>query len=106
LKAARAHGMPMIVMAMTTAAMTQPAAIQNPPKRIQSRLSRNERGDMDGLPELRRRGAPRPLVRSGSPAFCLYTNTAWTAAIIISLALHLNVEQVDCCRVRVSVVCV
>jgi hypothetical protein len=54
LNAARAHGIPMMVIAMITPAITQPSAIQKPPNRIHSTLSRNDRGDM--LPSgLRRR---------------------------------------------------
>ena len=34
LKAARAHGMPMTVIAMITVAISQPTAIHNPPKTI------------------------------------------------------------------------
>src|SRR5262245_21033336 len=49
LNAARAHGMPMIVMAMMMEATTQPTAIQSPPNTIQATLSRSDRGDMSGL---------------------------------------------------------
>src|SRR5271167_3996130 len=38
LKAARAHGRPMMVIAMITAATTQATAIHKPPNTIQSRL--------------------------------------------------------------------
>jgi hypothetical protein len=47
LKAARAHGMPMIVIAMITAATSQPTAIQTPPKIIHKMLSRRDKGDME-----------------------------------------------------------
>ena len=50
LNAARAQGRPMMVIAMMTAAISQPTAIQRPPKTIQNRLSRRDRADM-GLPE-------------------------------------------------------
>ncbi len=40
LKAARAHGRPMMVIAMITAAISQPTAIHNPPNTIQ-RIFRN-----------------------------------------------------------------
>src|SRR5437016_3081922 len=40
--AARAHGRPMIVIAMMTAATSQPAAIQMPPSKRQSRLRIND----------------------------------------------------------------
>src|SRR5579872_1456343 len=46
LNAARAQGRPMMVMAMMTEATSQPNAIQAPPIRIQSRLSRSETGAM------------------------------------------------------------
>ena len=46
LNAARAQGRPMMVIAMITAAIIQPAAIHRPPKTIQSTLSSSERGDM------------------------------------------------------------
>src|SRR3981081_2530763 len=49
LNAARAHGIPMMVIAMITPAITQPSAIQKPPNRIHNRLSRNETGDMASL---------------------------------------------------------
>ena len=45
-KAARAHGNPMMVIAMMTAATAQPTAIQKPPQTIQSRLSNNDTGDI------------------------------------------------------------
>ena len=41
LNAARAQGMPMMVMTMITAAITQPSAMAKPPSTIQARLSRN-----------------------------------------------------------------
>src|SRR6266446_119715 len=43
LNAARAHGRPMIVMAMMTAASSQPAAIHIPPVTIHRMLSRSRR---------------------------------------------------------------
>src|SRR6516225_171331 len=46
LNAARAHGIPMMVIAMTTAAISQPTAIQRPPKTIHKRFSTRETGDM------------------------------------------------------------
>src|SRR5450631_1047723 len=46
LKAARAHGRPMMVIAMMTPAIAQPTAIHRPPKAIHSRLSRREKVDM------------------------------------------------------------
>jgi hypothetical protein len=46
LNAALAQGRPMIVMAMITAASIQPAAIQTPPKTIQSTFRRMETGGM------------------------------------------------------------
>jgi len=52
LKAARAHGMPTMVMAMITAAISQPMAIQMPPKIIHNRLSSKERGDMLVFPRI------------------------------------------------------
>ena len=39
LRCAQANGIPMIVIAMSTAASSHPAAIQTPPNMIQSRLS-------------------------------------------------------------------
>jgi hypothetical protein len=50
LKAARAQGMPTMVIAMITAAISQPMAIQMPPKIIHNRLSSSDRGDMVVLP--------------------------------------------------------
>src|ERR1019366_2371994 len=40
------HGRPTMVTAMMSAATTQAIAIHKPPKRIQSRLSSSETGDM------------------------------------------------------------
>jgi hypothetical protein len=52
----------MIVIAMMTAAITQPAAIQRPPNTIQARFSRKERGDIDGsMPQRRIGGASGPM---------------------------------------------
>ena len=50
LKAARAQGMPTMVIAMITAAISQPMAIQMPPKIIHNKLSSSDRGDMVVLP--------------------------------------------------------
>ena len=47
LTAARAHGKPMMVTAMMTAASNQPSAIQAPPKMIQRMFKSN---DMAGPP--------------------------------------------------------
>src|SRR6516165_7255163 len=47
LNAARAQGMPMMVIAMMSAAMSQPMAISRPPNTIHSRLSKMDNGDMD-----------------------------------------------------------
>src|SRR5690348_17109879 len=49
LKAARAQGRPMIVIAMMTAAMIQPNAIHRPPNRIQSRFRTIDTGDIGRL---------------------------------------------------------
>src|SRR5215510_3154969 len=46
LNAALAQGKPIMVIAMTTAAITQPNAIHKPPKTIQSRLRRMEMTDI------------------------------------------------------------
>src|SRR5690242_7831899 len=46
LSAARAQGMPMMVTAMITAAISHPAAIHRPPHAIHSRLSRREKSDI------------------------------------------------------------
>ena len=46
LNAARAQGIPMIVIAMMTAATSQPNAIHAPPRTIQMILSSSETGDM------------------------------------------------------------
>src|SRR5215510_1903924 len=46
LKAARAHGSPMMVMAITTAAMNHASAIQAPPKTIHRTLSKRLRADI------------------------------------------------------------
>src|SRR5579875_479457 len=48
LKAARVQGRPMMVMAITSAAMSHPAAIHRPPKTIQSTLRRRRKIDMGG----------------------------------------------------------
>src|SRR5262249_23747121 len=58
LKAARAHGMPMIVIAMMTAAISQHTAIHRPPNTIQKTLRIRDRADMD----CSTRGARRPWV--------------------------------------------
>jgi hypothetical protein len=52
LNAARVHGSPMIVIAIKIAAITQPAAIHRPPKRIHRRLSKKEKADMAFLRDL------------------------------------------------------
>src|SRR5580658_1952925 len=52
LKAARAQGRPMMVIAMMTAATIQATAIQTPPKTSHSRLSRTDTGDMGLLPRI------------------------------------------------------
>src|SRR5215467_5622586 len=49
LKAARAHGRPMIVIAMITAATSQPTAIHRPPNTIHSRLRSRLKGDIPNL---------------------------------------------------------
>src|ERR1700722_6564575 len=46
LKAARAQGMPMMVIAMMTAARTQPAAMYRPPKAIHNRLRKSAKADI------------------------------------------------------------
>ena len=46
LNAARVHGRPMMVIAMTTAAIIQPAAIHRPPNTIHSRFRSKETGDI------------------------------------------------------------
>src|SRR5512140_3487040 len=46
LNAARAHGMPTMVIAMMTAAISQPAAIHRPPKAIHSTLSSSANSDI------------------------------------------------------------
>src|SRR5689334_7687298 len=53
LKAARAQGRPMMVIAMITAATSQPNAIQAPPIRIQRMLRMMETGCMANLLGLR-----------------------------------------------------
>src|SRR5580704_1751025 len=58
LNAARVHGSPMIVIAMKIAAITQPAAIHRPPKRIHRRLSKKEKTDMAFLRDLGRWAFP------------------------------------------------
>ena len=57
------QGRPTMVTAMMRAATTQPAAIHRPPNRIQSRLSRSERGDM-GAAACSGLGPPDVLVTS------------------------------------------
>src|SRR6476661_7686741 len=49
LNAARAQGRPMIVIAMTTAATSQPNAIHAPPSTIQITFRSSETGDMVSL---------------------------------------------------------
>ena len=49
LNAARAQGMPTIVIAMTTAATSQPNAIHAPPSTIQMIFRSNETGDMTDI---------------------------------------------------------
>src|ERR1700722_16120659 len=46
LKASRAQGMPMMVIAMMTAARTQPAAMYRPPKAIHNRLRKSAKADI------------------------------------------------------------
>jgi len=46
LNAARAQGIPMMVIAMTTAAITQPIAIHRPPNTIHSRFKRKAMSDI------------------------------------------------------------
>src|SRR5215203_57135 len=46
LKAARAHGSPIMVIAIRIAAITQPAAIHRPPNTIHNILSKSDRTDM------------------------------------------------------------
>ena len=46
LNAARVQGSPMIVIAMTTAAIIQPTAIHRPPKTIHNTLSKSDRADI------------------------------------------------------------
>ena len=53
MNAARAQGIPMMVIAMITAAISQPIAIQTPPKIIHNTLSSRERGDMVLFPQMR-----------------------------------------------------
>src|SRR6476659_9229225 len=48
LKAALVHGRPMMVIAITTAAIIQPAAIHRPPKMIHSRFRSTEMADIPG----------------------------------------------------------
>jgi hypothetical protein len=54
LKAARVHGRPIMVIAMTMTAIIQPTAIHRPPNTIHRRLRRKEVGDIK-LPEGRRK---------------------------------------------------
>jgi hypothetical protein len=49
LNAARAQGIPTIVIAMTTAATSQPNAIHAPPSTIQMIFRSNETGDMTDI---------------------------------------------------------
>src|SRR5215471_4935888 len=56
LKAARAQGIPMMVIAMITAAISHSTAIQRPPNTIHARLNRMDNGDMtpsrlNGVPD-------------------------------------------------------
>ena len=53
LKAARAQGMPMMVIAMMAAAISQPSAIQKPPSTIQSEIEQELNGG-HGRPSERR----------------------------------------------------
>src|SRR4051812_13354499 len=46
LNAARAHGMPTMVIAMMTEAISQPAAIHRPPKAIHNTLSSSANSDI------------------------------------------------------------
>src|ERR1700686_4849735 len=49
LSAACAHGIPMMVIAITSAAISQPAAIHRPPQAIHNRLSKSAKIDIAGL---------------------------------------------------------
>src|SRR5215831_10050768 len=50
LNAARVQGRPMMVIAITTAAITQPTAIHRPPQTIHSRFRSTDMGDIPGVP--------------------------------------------------------
>ena len=63
LKAARAHGSPMMVIAMITAATSQATAIQMPPVRIQSTFRMMFSGDIGLLPGLSHDRAALPAAR-------------------------------------------
>src|SRR5262249_38952215 len=73
LNAARAHGMPIMVIAMITDAISQPAAIHRPPKAIHSTLSRSAKSDI---------AAPRTMTSSSphvDPAAIRWGLRGWFA---------------------------
>ena len=61
LNAARVHGRPTMVIAIRTAAITQPSAIHRPPKTIHNMFSKSDTGDMYSLRSLRMLQAPGDL---------------------------------------------
>jgi hypothetical protein len=65
LKAARVHGRPIMVIAMTMAAIIQPIAIHRPPNTIHRRLRRKEVGDIN-YPRGGGNNEPHSQVLSGS----------------------------------------
>src|SRR6266511_6085941 len=77
LKAARAHGRPMIVMSISTAAISHPTDIQRPPVRNQRTFSRRRNRDIQGLlrggrdARWRSVASDKPVHRASSTDCCL-----------------------------------
>src|SRR5580700_8293462 len=86
LKAARAQGRPMMVMAMMTAATIQASAIQTPPKTSHNRLSRTDTGDMGFLPCFVR---SRPRHHRAARASCRYRQAVPPASVRLDAGLLL-----------------
>jgi hypothetical protein len=61
LNAARVQGSPTMVIAMRTAAITQPIAIHRPPKTIHNMLSKRDRVDISFFREHHHAGYKRDL---------------------------------------------
>src|SRR5215469_2934267 len=95
LKAARAQGIPTTVMAIMTAAISQPNAISAPPKRIQSTLRKIETGRMGassaGTHPLYRGAAAQATVKVCWRDRC--TGSMLGQVVIVQAQLHRSRRQ-------------